>query len=110
MLRSANLRAGLGVTNGLSNTATPPCRRCEIRLNACRTEPQPIMRPSTPVLTFSYSGCRAGGPPAGGRALLTGWEIAQRHEDVALLVSEVSPTWSDTPEAKPAGSWRAQMH
>lgn len=35
-------------------------------------------------------------------ALLTGWEVAQRHEDVALLVSEVSLTRSNTPDAKPA--------
>ncbi len=34
----------------------------------------------------------------------------QRHEDVALLVSEVSPTRSSTPEVKPAWSWRAQLH
>jgi hypothetical protein len=40
-------------------------------------------------------------------ALLTGWEAAQRHEDVALLVGEVSPTRSNTPEAKSAWSWSA---
>jgi hypothetical protein len=56
---------------------------------------------STPVLSFPHPGRRAGGPPDG-IALLTGWEAAQRHEDVALLLSEVSPTRSNTPEAKPA--------
>jgi hypothetical protein len=49
----------------------------------------------------------SGAVPAGRRivvALLNGWEVAQRHADVALplLVSEVSLTRSNTPDAKPA--------
>ena len=37
-------------------------------------------------------------------ALLTGREAAQRHEDVAALLSEVSPTRSNAPEAKQPGA------
>lgn len=72
-------RTGLGVTNGLSNTGMPQ-----------------------PKLTFPYPGRRASGPPDGGRAADRPGGADQRHEDIALLVIEVSPTRSSTPEAKPA--------
>ena len=51
------------------------------------------MTPSTPVLTSPHPPLVA--VPAARAmvdALLTGREAAQRHEDVAVLLSEVSPT------------------